>query len=390
MTNRERGGWSAELIALRGCSGLERQWTAIDATRRGSVFQTWEWVGTWIDHLPLELQPQLLRVWRHGDLVALGIFVPSRRMRHGVIPSRVMSLHETGRFDEDCLTMEHNDLVAHAGYEVPARRVALDCLTRARRWNELAIGGADEAVATAWIEAARDRNLRLARAERRPFYCVDLRSLRGEGGEYLAALSGNTRYQVRRAMREYERQGELRLTPATTPDQALDYFERLRGLHQKYWAGRGQPGAFSRPFFERFHYAFIRRSFAAGRVQLLRVASGPHEIGYLYNLVHRGRVCSYQSGFAYRPDGGDKPGLVSHVLAVEHALAAGHDQYDLLAGEAQYKRSLATRQETMCWLALQRPQWRFRLEAAARGLYEKAKTLPLPLPLAERLRRGMR
>ena len=35
-------------------------------------------------------------------------------------------------------------------------------------------------------------------------------------------------------------------------------------LHQKRWTGRGQPGAFSRPFFVRFHRTLIGRAVPAG------------------------------------------------------------------------------------------------------------------------------
>jgi CelD/BcsL family acetyltransferase involved in cellulose biosynthesis len=81
--------------------------------------------------------------------------------------------------------------------------------------------------------------------------------------------------------------------------------------------------------------------FPRGAIQVLR-AEG---VGVLYNFVDRGRVYFYQSGFHYSPDNRLKPGLVMHYLAVEHCLSNPElAEYDFLAGDSQYKRSLGMRQ----------------------------------------------
>jgi CelD/BcsL family acetyltransferase involved in cellulose biosynthesis len=77
---------------------------------------------------------------------------------------------------------------------------------------------------------------------------------------------------------------------------------------------------------------------------------------------------AYQSGFDYellrQTDG--RPGLVTHTLAVSHNARLGHDTYDLLAGTAQYKASLASSQESMVWAEVHRITLAFRLEEALR------------------------
>jgi CelD/BcsL family acetyltransferase involved in cellulose biosynthesis len=181
---------------------------------------------------------------------------------------------------------------------------------------------------------------------------------------------------VRRALRRYEERGKLSIRPAGTVDQALAYFTDMKVLHQAYWESRGQPGAFANPVFEKFHRAFIGARFAAGEIDMLRVAVDDQTIGYLYNIVHRKHVYSYQSGFAYEQDGSMKPGLVSHYLAIERNLSQDAAIYDFMAGGGQHKRSLGTVCRDMVWLRAAQPRLKFRAEALLRSLKQRLKPPP--------------
>ena len=102
---------------------------------------------------------------------------------------------------------------------------------------------------------------------------------------------------------------------------------------------------------QRFHRALLARGVPTGEVDLLRVAAGPRVIGYLLNLRAHCRVHAYQSGFDYANAGPhEKPGLTCHHAAVERARAMGDREYDFLAGDARYKRSLSTGSRDLHWL----------------------------------------
>jgi CelD/BcsL family acetyltransferase involved in cellulose biosynthesis len=145
----------------------------------------------------------------------------------------------------------------------------------------------------------------------------------------------------------------------------------MKALHQAYWKRRGEPGAFANPVFEGFHRAFIASRFPAGEIEMLRIAVDGAPIGYLYNIVYRKHVYSYQSGFAYEQDGAMKPGLVSHYLAIERSLSEGAEIYDFMAGGGQHKRSLGTACRDMVWLRAARPRLKFRAEAVLRTLKQR-------------------
>jgi Acetyltransferase (GNAT) domain len=131
---------------------------------------------------------------------------------------------------------------------------------------------------------------------------------------------------------------------------------------------KGKPGAFADPFVARFHRLLLTRAFERGEADVLRVSAGPETIGLLYTFFHRNDAYAYQNGFRYEPNPRLKPGLVSHLLALDYCGRRAIGRYRLLAGDSRYKRSLATRAYTLHWLSLRRPNWAFHLEAVARGI----------------------
>jgi len=292
----------------------------------------------------------------------------SRSRRHVVLPVRSWNLTETGRADCDTLTIEHNAPLLESPDENFAEGL-IECLGRERSsWDEFVVPGIDHARAAALVQRVRECGLRVDEYDRKPWYWIDLQALRTSGSGYLEALSSNTRYQIKRSRREYEKVGPLVTTVAGSMAEAREFFVALERRHQQYWQGRGQPGAFSRPFFRRFHERFIETRFDAGNVELVRIMAGEQEVGYLYNIVTDGVVASYQSGFVYSDQPHLKPGLVAHAAAIEHSLKVGRSGYDFLAGRSQYKDSLALSSDEMLWLRVQRPKLKFAFERWLREL----------------------
>ena len=66
-----------------------------------------------------------------------------------------------------------------------------------------------------------------------------------------------------------------------------------------------------------------------------------------------------------------KPGYLCHTQAIEHSAKPGHDIYDLLGGDARYKKSLATDETRLVWGRVQKTRLRFVLEDLARGWMRK-------------------
>ena len=356
---------------------IEPLWIELEAGSDSSIFQSWLWIRSWISALPDSVNLYLLQIRHQDELIGLGVFGKTLSVRHGVIPSRMLCLSETGLPEFDGLTVEHNNMLLRRGWETQAWKAALVSLAAwDKSWDELRVSGMSSLTTLNAIQSLAQSHNLLAQAElNKPFFWVDLDALRNDQQAYLNALSSNTRQQVRKSLRLYGESGELELSVAQSSEQGLIYFDELRELHQRYWVAKGQPGAFASAFANHFHRTLISIGIPSGQVQLIKITVGGQTIGILYNLVQANKVCNYQAGLVYGDNPKLKPGLVCHTMAVEMNLAQGAISYDFLMGDSQYKRSLATREEKMHWLVINRPTVRFALEDLSRRTKRKLRAL---------------
>lgn len=355
--------------AVESPGRLEPIWRELEGRADCSFFQSWHWIGCWLDEVGTG--PALVTGRRDGQVVALALFVTRRLRRHGWLGTNVVFLHETGNPALDINFIEYNGILVDRSLGEAAIKSCLTFMMATKiigpgrdPWDELYLGGIPET----YLSIVEACGLPLRVVSCKPTATVDLAALRVARRDYFDELSANTRQQIRRAMRIYATRGPLRVEAASDTAQAMDFLDQLKALHQEHWLGRGKPGAFSYPFLERFHRALIARSLPDGAVEVLRVSAGDAPVGYLYNFLYRGWVGTYLSGFAYEDDARLKPGLVSYCLCARRHLANGARIQDFLAGDERYKTSLGKPGTTMYWLAIQRPRARFRLEAALRRL----------------------
>lgn len=348
-----------EIGPARDCRSLAAEWRALEALADGSFYLSWHWIGSLLAELPPEIEPLCLRARRGGETVGLAILTWRQVRRRGLIPSRQLHLNTTGDMFFDQLTIEYNDFLLDRRFAVEVRRALLAQLAAwTDLWEELFMDGVDPSLAEYLAEIAGRVVLRYGSAC--PY--VDLAAL--EDAECLAGLGRNTRHQIRRTSRLL---GNPTLEQAVDAAEGAAFFDGLVEQHRAIWGARGKAGAFWNDFLERFHRRLIAEGVPAGWVQLLRTRSGDGKIvGHLYNFVYRGRVYSYQSGFARFDDNRIKPGLLSHHLAIVANRAAGRSCYDFMAGDRRYKRSLSNREGRLVWIVGQRPALRFTIEHGLR------------------------
>ncbi len=315
---------------------LGRRWRALEPLAGASFFTSWTWVGC----LAAERfdDPLLVAAESAGETVALALF--NRRRRWFGRPR--LWLHEAGRHALDTPFIEHNGLLT--------RDPALigDCLRAALRHGNLVLSGVEDPT----LLAARAVGKTWRRENPRPAPWLDLDRVREAGG-VLPLLSANARQQLRRARRALEATGPLALARAADESEAISFLREMAVLHQASWRARGHSGAFSEPFFARFHEALLGRAMPRGEAELVRITAGPRLLGLLYNFVHDSRVMAYQSGFA-GVEAGRSIGQICHWLAIDNHAAAGRSVYDFLAGEARYKSRFASARTEMHWLDLER------------------------------------
>jgi CelD/BcsL family acetyltransferase involved in cellulose biosynthesis len=320
-----------DLEKISDFTALENRWQEVENNADASFFQSWTFLGC----LAAErfAGASLLAV-RNGD-TDLALALIGQAGKRGFF-------NETGDPDNDAIFIEHNALLTRrgvAGVIEPALRHAISRLTNLR------LSGISEAMLQAAAEAGR---LRLRQKRAAPFANLHPHN------DPLAAASANLRAQINRSHRLFG--ADVALEPAQDLDQALEFFAELVAAHQHAWRARGKPGAFASDSMRRFHAALINRAWPRGEVDLLRVAAGRRQIGFLYNFVKEGRVSAYQSGFVYSGDNREKPGLLCHAMALRHYAERGCATYDFLAGADRYKLSFTQASEPLFWAELY-PRW---------------------------------
>lgn len=247
----------------------------------------------------------------------------------------------------------------------------LAALERRSDWDELRLPGLREAERGLAERLATARGMSVHAFLEAPTYRTDLSAVRScHGGDLLAALSANTRQQLRRSRRQIERAlGPLALDRARTAGEAVDWLRATGPLHRARWGDSGPlRSGFANPAFVGFHEKLIELAFGRGEIHYLRLRAGDRVVAYLYNFALPPTMSFYLSGIDYSVDERFRPGMLAHQLAMEQALQSGFDDYDFLAGDARYKVSLSTDRGMMTWLVLRRPRLKFRLEGLARAV----------------------
>jgi CelD/BcsL family acetyltransferase involved in cellulose biosynthesis len=325
------------LTGVQDFAALEAKWRDLEARANASFFQSWTWTGCLAERrFP---DPVLVEAREHGRAVGLALFNRS---------GRTLYLGESGDKVLDDIFIEFNGVLSEAGREAELTQACLRAAGFGDRRRRLVLSGVNAATVAAAKQIGAVRSTR-----DRPAYFVDFAA--GRVG-FLDRRSANTRQQLRRSDRDYTAAGTITIERAETLPQAYEFLDGLATLHQVSWIARGQPGAFANPFFALFHRALIARGLERGEIDLLRIATRPQTIGFLYNFRYRGQSLAYQSGFDFANAGHHrKPGLTCHHQAIQLAAQWEAARYDFLAGDDRYKRSLADRSSTLHWIEIASP-----------------------------------
>ena len=203
---RRTNSASFEICTFESATELEQVWLDLERRARPPFFLSWDWIGCWV--CEASLHPPILIGRAEGQVVLLGILTPSTRRVLRSITVDGLQLHMTGNPHQDVITIEYNgflvdhDLVGKIEADAVAFLLGGIALDGHRR-EELHLKN---------IPAALERSVRASgfhfrEVQRKPSWRVDLAAIRAAGKRHLDCLSANTRQQIRRSMRLYEKRG---------------------------------------------------------------------------------------------------------------------------------------------------------------------------------------
>lgn len=336
------------LQPLEVIEDLKRDWESLEQRAVPNVFLSWGWVETWIRQFKPAVQ--ILTVYNNRYLVGLGLLV-EKRERVLNCPVNVFYLQRTGDEKQDQIWIEYNDFLIDQSLRTEVRQSITQFFDQRKGCDKLVIGVSDDEMLDSlpWeVKRARD-------SWSEPSFGVDLLTLKSTTDSYIESLSKNTRYQVRRTEKKLkDEHGEVILKHAEDEAQAMEMFDCLGKWHIQRWGGENGRSGFLNPQFVAFHRNLVQTLWQTGAAELLCLYAGEKPIAYLYNFVWHGRVSFYLG--AYESVGKNlQPGLLCHVLTIQHHLDRGATYYDFMGGDMRYKRSLGEENERLVMREYYRP-----------------------------------
>jgi hypothetical protein len=351
--------------------------TALASRPERSIFTSRHWLAACIASWPADLR---WRVWSaHSDEPAfdsLAIIGRGRERRHWILSSRVLALNQSVRPTHDEPFIEMNGFYGGSNETFPETfETLLQELLRDPTWDEFKVPGLLPAEARAVESIASKHRLNFKVIDRKPTYWTDLEKIRRvHSGDVYAALSPNSRQQVRRAYRALEKNvGPVSLARAESVTTALEWLALAGMYHRARWVRNSGTyyGGFDNADFVTFHQTLIREAFSDDIIDFWRICAGDRPFAYLYNFRVDNKAFFYLSGIDYGIGEKYKPGMIAHLQAISNGMACGLSSYDFLAGENRYKASLCTDQSEQIWLNLQRPRIKLHLERIARDVKKR-------------------
>lgn len=349
---------------------LETRWKSLQVRADCSFFNTWIWIGAWLGLT--QSQPFVFSVSHKGTDLAMAVITKGEIKKHFVKTTRLY-INRPPLPDESKIFPEYTDLLTDRTFQIDFDGILSQALIQAGGsgdsigpWNDINLSGT---LSQPKDYPALGLFAEIPVCRQAPW--IDLTRVRALEAGHLGLLSSNSRHQIRRSKRLFEKAGPMDLTSASSIDVALEWLNKLIVRQRDRRHRLGQKSSLEKPFVRRFLEQLILSGWESGSVEMLKLSTPETSLGYTINLIHGGVVANYQSGFSSFDDNKLKPGLICHSMSADYYAAKGARAYNLLAGASQYKISLSTDIDTLHWATIQRPHLPFTIERQLRNIFWK-------------------
>lgn len=324
------------MIVIEKVEELERfeairdEWNELleDSASNG-LFLTWEWLHTWWKHLAEDRRLNIITVRLDGRLIAIApLAYRSSRWRR-LLPFPALEFLGTSYVGSDYL-----DVLIRRGHE----RQALSALAESLVGSPLMLefSQVDRNGAQAVDLALQLKQQGWGSYRRLTDFCPYINLSGHDWESYLASLGSAHRYNLKRRLRNLERQWSVQFERVRSEEQRAEVLHELIRLHERRWRERNGTGVFHSPALVAFHEEVSRLALQRAwlRLYVLRLDGRP--VAAIYGFNYHNTFYFYQSGFD--PDyGKHSVGLVIMGLAIKSAIEEGLKVYDFLRGDESYK-----------------------------------------------------
>lgn len=364
-----------DFLALRG------EWRRLCASGRARVFNTWEWLFGWHQHLGRQRRLFILTVRDEAGALAGVLPLSIEEQRWGGARLRWLRFLGDASVGSDYL-----DAVLRPGDEASLMEALTEALARTwREWDVLELSDMEETSPTVELLGARCRsrgwNLESTGRNRCPYETFEA----GESFDtFLARVARANNFLRRRKW--LERQQGFAITKAEGREELARALPEFLRLHALRWGGRS---ALDSSCIQAFHRTVVPLLSEAGKARIYLLSVEGRAVASVYALLH-GRTFSYYNA-GYDPEWKARSvGLVLVGETFRDALAEGFSEYDFLRGVEAYKSDWTRGLRTTVRLRITRPasfgDWVVRAQALERTGREVLRDA-LPEELLARVRR---
>ena len=324
----------------------------LKSSRADTIFLTYEWIKSWVELVKEKIDPYIITIRdANGDLQGIAPFYMTRTCF-----IRGMNYRTLRIMGDDSTGAEYLDWIANKDRDEDIyKEIALALSRNSGDWdcawmpNVANWTGARDRILTACGEARFYQHSRS-----RDFACFMLPETMEE---FVAALSGNRRSQLRRQLKKVFGEGAAVVARCEYAGDIHGFLESLFDLHRRRWKSVGEEGSFvKKPFRTLFYRRFCEAAFQKGWLRLFGLRCGSKfkaiQIGYVYNGVFH----QMQEGFD--PDYFEGAGNALRYKVIEACIEEGLKAYDFLGEMTEHKRRWTAKRREGCDLFIGRKGWK--------------------------------
>jgi CelD/BcsL family acetyltransferase involved in cellulose biosynthesis len=305
-------------------------WTTLaDRSEEADLFQTYEWVSTWLGSYWPGRRIAFLFFWKGGRLVGLAPFVEDGR---GDIWCRrtLASPVDDESFRTAVLAGDEREavigaLVRHLDQTHPGTPVVFNMAEKTT------------AVMRALPSAARRFGWRAVAVEQNP---SPILRLRGDWEAFLKTKSGHFRSELRRKRKRLESSAAVEEVQVDRADAFAGVFDDILAIERASWKEREGSSFTARPAVARFFREFGALAAERGWLRLRLLYLDGHPAAYVFGVARAARFLSLKTSYDAAFSAAS-PGSVLFESVVREAFQEGMKTFDFLGVESRWKNEYA-------------------------------------------------
>ncbi|MGH9367535.1 MAG: GNAT family N-acetyltransferase [Thermoanaerobaculia bacterium] len=308
------------------------QWQDLLARSEGALlFQTCEWMTSWLEYYWRDRPLAFLFLRREGRLVGLAPLLEDEEGRFSCAGSIVLPADGDFAIRGDLLS---------AGDGAANLDTVFRYLRATRGSVRLTLMHLEEEspLLRGLPEVASRHRLRTFRREA---WTSPRVRFHGDWEAYLRSRSSHLRTELRRKSRKLEAAGAAACVAATTPEQVERALDDMMAVDRHSYKQSAGSSLSFRPVEAGFLRALACRCAGAGWTRLYFLYLDSKPVAYVYGFAFRNEYYAFHTGFdeAYRAL---SPGTVLFGRVLRDCCERGMDAFDFLGGQERWKSQITT------------------------------------------------